>query len=500
MKIKGAAICMLLFHHLFYSEYRLSYGGIVTHILSRDMLMSLASYARICVWLFAFVSAYGLAKAYLALGETVTIQNRLAFYKHHYISLMKPYWFVWISIFTATFLFSTQPAAYLKNNAGYMQTAGIFTIAYADANLFLTIGKFGVRNFQVSDVRGQFTFGEYRCARRVTTAVMIAVSVCYVFICAYDNSYSVKKALIILWMCLYKAVDAAEDVYYGAYQQHGRLDIGAKAMTLRMAATVFIFAALILFTKDLLLALECTTIAASALAFYLIRTSARAFSDKLLLSVIRKNVVNLLWLCLPLFLSAFLSFYIGNAPKYAIDAVLSDELQACYGFIAMPVFVIGLLNNFMFVPMIFQMSRLLENRQIREFRKKIRRQIQMITVITAACLAAAWVCGIPILSWLYHTDLSAYKNELLVMLLGGGFLGLSGFFQVILTIMRNNGTLLTGYAAVAVMALAFSNVVVRTFGMMGAALFYMGLMFVLCVIFGIILYSSISGIHISNEL
>lgn len=380
-----------------------------------------------------------------------------------------------------------------------LQTAGIFTIAYADANLFLTIGKFGVRNFQVSDVRGQFTFGEYRCARRVTTAVMIAVSVCYVFICTYDNSYSVKKALIILWMCLYKAVDAAEDVYYGAYQQHGRLDIGAKAMTLRMAATVIIFAALILFTKDLLLALEYTTIATSAMAFYLIRTSARVFSDKLLLSVVRKNVINLLWLCLPLFLSAFLSFYIGNAPKYAIDAVLSDELQACYGFIAMPVFVIGLLNNFMFVPMIFQMSRLLENGQIREFRKKIRRQIQMIAVITAACLAAAWVCGIPILSWLYHTDLSAYKNELLVMLLGGGFLALSGFFQVILTIMRNNRVLLTGYAAVAVMALAFSNVVVKTFGMMGAALFYMGLMFVLCVIFGIILYSSISEIHISNE-
>lgn len=54
-----------------------------------------------------------------------------------------------------------------------LQTAGIFTIAYADANLFLTIGKFGMRNFQVSDIRGQFTFGEYRCARWVSTAVMI---------------------------------------------------------------------------------------------------------------------------------------------------------------------------------------------------------------------------------------------------------------------------------------------------------------------------------------
>lgn len=52
----------------------------------------------------------------------------------------------------------------------------------------------------------------------------------------------------------------------------------------------------------------------------------------------------------------FLSFYIGNAPKYAIDSILNDGLQACCGFIAMPVFVIGLLNNFIFNPMISRMS------------------------------------------------------------------------------------------------------------------------------------------------
>lgn len=169
-----------------------------------------------------------------------------------------------------------------------------------------------------------------------------------------------------------------------------------------------------------------------------------------------------------------------------IDAVLSDELQACYGFIAMPVFVIGLLNNFMFSPMIFQMSRLWENNQINAFRKRIWRQILIIIMITVICMSAAWVCGIPVLSWLYHTDLSAYKKELLVMLLGGGFLGISGFFQVILTIMRNNRELLGGYAAAAVIAFAFSDRVVRTFGMMGAALFYAGLMLTLCVIFGVV--------------
>lgn len=39
--------------------------------------------------------------------------------------------------------------------------AGIFTIAYANANLFLNLGKYGVRNFQVSDVDEKYDFRAY---------------------------------------------------------------------------------------------------------------------------------------------------------------------------------------------------------------------------------------------------------------------------------------------------------------------------------------------------
>ena len=62
--------------------------------------------------------------------------------------------------------------------------------------------------------------------------------------------------------------------------------------------------------------------------------------------VSKTRVKSLMIKCFPLFAGAFLSFYIGNAPKYAIDAVMTDAELASYGFIAMPVFVVGLLNNF----------------------------------------------------------------------------------------------------------------------------------------------------------
>ena len=63
-----------------------------------------------------------------------------------------------------------------------------------------------------------------------------------------------------------------------------------------------------------------------------------------------KNVKKILIQCFPLFVGLFLQFYIGNAPKYAIDAILSDNYQAIYGFIAMPVFIISLLNSMIFNP------------------------------------------------------------------------------------------------------------------------------------------------------
>ena len=50
----------------------------------------------------------------------------------------------------------------------------------------------------------------------------------------------------------------------------------------------------------------------------------------------------------PLFLSLFLNMYLSNAPKYAIDAHLTEEIQAMYNIIFMPAFVVQLVVHFIF--------------------------------------------------------------------------------------------------------------------------------------------------------
>lgn len=361
--------------------------------------------------------------------------------------------------------------------------AGVFTIAYANANLFLTIGKYGMRYFQVSDVNCQFNFGEYLATRFITSTMMMFVSISYVVYVGINNDYSDEKKMVILWMCLFKMVDAVEDVFHGYYQKNNRLDVAAKAMTLRLGSTIIVFCVGMIILMDMLSALMIATI--FTLGIFIIFTiwisnDFGFYEEKVKI----KNVIILLKKCFPLFIGSFLSFYIGNAPKYAIDDVLNDELQACYGFIAMPVFVVGLLNGFIFNPVLYQMSVMWNKREIKKFVKRIFLQIMVLIGITVVCMLGAFLGGIPILSVLYNTDLSQYKSELLILLLGGGFLGISGFLNTIITVIRFQNSIMWGYAIVALLAYIYSKRVVEQYIMCGAAVLYTILMGILCIIFG----------------
>lgn len=392
--------------------------------------------------------------------------------------------YLWNAI--AGFLFAFQSVillVILTRTVGLVDS-GIFTIAYANASLFLLIGKYGVRNYQVSDAKKQHSFGDYRMARKVSTILMLLVSVGYVLYSAVTKEYSMEKSLIILFMCLFKIPDAMEDVYFGEYQRKGRLDVAAKAMACRLGITIIIFTVVVILTKSLLSSLIISTFCTFAMMFFFLRCTTTAF--ELNCSIDKDSVKEILRNCFPLFAGAFLSQYIANAPKYAIDAQLSDDLQACYGFVSMPVFVISLLNSFIFSPVIYKMAKYWTKRQIGIFMKRTFLQVGIVIMITVVCVFGASLFGIPVLSVLYNTNLQAYKNELLILLIGGGFLALSGLLSTIITIMRLQKSLFWGYSAVALLALLLSDGVVANYGITGAAWLYTTLMCGMALIFAVI--------------
>lgn len=361
--------------------------------------------------------------------------------------------------------------------------AGVFTLAYANGNLFLNVGKFGMRTFQSSDRDGQFGFMVYRLSRVITTVGMVVSGCAYVAFLAVLNGYSSEKVGILVAVCLYLAVTSFEDVFHGNYQQHGRLDVASKLFSARVGSSIAVICVAIALSRSLLVGCITGTVYTAAflvgeIAFARCRYSLPVVEG----ACVRGDISRLLLTCLPLFAAAFLIFYIGNAPRYAIDALMNDTAQAYYGYIAMPVFVVSLLAGFVYNPMITSLTDQWNAGQVRVFMMRFGKVALAIVGLTAVCDFAAFAVGVPLLDLLYNADTAPYLGDLLVLVTGGGFLALASLAVVGITIIRFQRVLVPAYVVVAVVAWVLSRYAVAGWGISGAAWSYLICMAVLATI------------------
>ena len=371
------------------------------------------------------------------------------------------------------------------NRTNTLSDAGVFSIAYAVASLMYYLGEYGVRKFQVTDVNEQASFSDYYTHRVITCTITALASIIYAAVGMIRGQYYTEKALIILIVCLVKDLEAYCDVYFARFQQKGRLDAAAKASTYRIVLPLLFCMASLILTHNMIISM-CVWLAATVFAlmtsFVLIApefgTAEFVLNKPKLLMITRE--------CLPLFLGNFLLLYVGNAPKYAIDACMSNEDQACYNFIFMPVFVIGLLANFVFNPILMELAREWNDGNYKRFYALVKRQTAVISGITLLAIIVALTIGCPVLGILFHADLSGYRMHLTVLMLGGGLLAFVNFLAVIVTVLRGQKKLIIGYLVSALTAGLFSTTVVKTYGLWGACVLYTSLMVIVTVIFAVI--------------
>lgn len=361
--------------------------------------------------------------------------------------------------------------------------AGIFSIAFAIATLMLYVGLYGLRRFQSSDLDEKYSYAEYHGMRILTCSLMIFVSIVY---CVYGmvfTGYSMEKALVIFMICIVKVCQAYSDVYHGCMQQKGRLDVATKSSSVRYLLEMAAYVVLLALTHNLLLS-TAGFMFASIIGLLLTSVNAGRNYCTYRPSFRIDKVKGLAIEGFPLFASLFLNMYISNAPKYAIDAFLTEEVQAIYNMIFMPAFAVMLIANFIFNPILTTYAELwiAETREsIRKLKLHIRKQMCVIAGLTVLGLAIAATIGIPVLSVIFGLDLGEYRSELCVVMMGGGALAYSTYFSTVITVIRMQKTLIVCYGVVAIAAKLMSRFFVLNYGIMGAAGMYSFLMILLAV-------------------
>lgn len=367
-----------------------------------------------------------------------------------------------------------------------VEDAGIFSIAYAIACLTVTVGKWGMRNFQVTDVQEKYSYSIYVSSRVITCTFMILLTMYYIFKGVFFSDYTTKKCMVILLLGLLKMLDSIEDIVHGLFQRKGRLDIGAKSMATRYMLLLAVCSVSLYTTHNLIVSLVVSLV--SSFFYFIFATTLvfEQFKEKVFIRLTDKRVRMLLAECFSLFVGSFLMIYIANAPKYAIDNCMNETAQACFNYIFMPVYVISVLNTFIYQPVLTNLAICYEEKKYNEFISLFLRQLLVISGLAFVILLCAYWIGIPILSFLYNIDLTDYKLPFMVLMSGSIFLAIAGYVSVAVTILRKQNWLLIGYILTAIIDFLLAKPLVLFKGIIGASFLYTGVVLLQAVIFTII--------------
>ena len=372
--------------------------------------------------------------------------------------------FVWNLLSAAINSFQTMLLAVFLTRLGTDADSASFYMAFAVGNLLYNIGKYGVRQFQVTDSREQYSFRDYASARLVSMALMAAGIVLYILFGFLFRGYTVSKAAVIVLICLYKGIEAAEDVFHGRMQQLGRLDVAGRILFIRILSFILCFAAVFVLTRNIVLTAAAATVLAGVLAVVLNRSVWDTFRDK---SVSPSKTKQLLKACAPLCLSMLLNMYLGNAPKYIIDGRVTEALQTQFNTIYMPVFVMVLLGMFIYQPELKSIGEARKDRRFDALRKKALKLSALTLGATVLAMAAAFLLGIPVLEFIYKIPLAGLKPQLVLFILCGGMIALTNLYGMILIAFRRQGTLTAVYALSSLILFLFGPGVLASAGLPG---------------------------------
>lgn len=357
------------------------------------------------------------------------------------------------------------------------ETAGIYSLALAVGQIVSPVAYFEVRNFQVSDIRHEFSFSEYHLFRLITIIAASVFTVIWILL----NGYSGEKLSAVILCCIFQLIEAYENVFQGLLQLNNRLDLSGKSFTLRVVFDTVLFWGLLVLTQNFFLSLLVYTIFAGIWIFVITVPISNHFEKAHRTSL--SFIPQLAAACLPLFLTTFLMSYIISAPKYAIDEFLSPDMQTYFSILFMPASVVNLFTFVIYRLYITKMAEDWVNGNRKDFMRQVLLLLLWIALIGTATLLIGWWIGIPFLSWFYGLpQLSAYRPELMIVLLGGIFAATAGWFNVVFTIIRNQKILLVVNAVAAVCCFLIVRPMVQNFALRGASLCYMVSMAILTLV------------------
>ncbi len=355
--------------------------------------------------------------------------------------------------------------------------SGTFSLCYTTAQMMYIIAVFEMRNIQVTDAKHEFAFGDILGYRIISCLAMLVFSAVFTVVRGFD----ITTAAVCMLLCGYMTAIAFADAFQGNAHLNGYLQISGFSLAASVVIAMVAFTVTLIISKSLIISV--IPMIAVVVLWILLHDipCSKAIGDikPTFNFATQKNI----FLCaLPLVISNFCHQYVFNAPKYAIDNILTKTEQAHYGYLVMPAFFINLLSLFVFRPKMVTLSQKWQSREYADFLKIVGTLLLCIGGFTALALLCGYTIGIPVLEYMYNAELSYGRNMLLVLLLAGGAGAACSLISTLITIARKQKWLLVSYTIAFAASIFLPSALTKSMGMKGATLSYLYEMVLLLVL------------------
>lgn len=346
-----------------------------------------------------------------------------------------------------------------------VEDAGLLTLAMSATNIWYCLAVYGMRNFQVSDTHRKYADGTYIFSRILTTGLSFLGCLAYVFLVPYDG----YQRLCILSYFLYKATEAFYDVYAGIFQIHWRLDCAGKSMLLRGMLTISFFLLVLHFSENMVLTFLCMAGACGlSVLCYDLRMARKMGDMRLVLDW--KKVCGLLAECFPLVVYTILSSAIGSVPRLYMERILGGYELGIYGTVAAPTLIIQMVATYVFNPFVTLFAEKYYAKEGRAFLSILGKCVVAVAGIALAGILGGALLGRWGLNLLYGEEVASYHALLVPIILCTTLTAFAWLLCGVLTAIREFRGLVSGNLAAVLVALLFSGIFEKKYGMQGASL------------------------------
>lgn len=343
--------------------------------------------------------------------------------------------------------------------------AGNYSLAMTFTAAFAIFALFNTRQFQVSDVTGEYTDATYIGSRLVAMAGAFVICVFGLFF----NQYTMYQWCIILVYMLFKCGEAWIDVYHGIEQRNGRMDYICYSYLFRGVLMLVTFCGALILFHNLLYAIIAMTAATYIVALGYDRRKAFLFIPEKLVwngSEIKKLMITLI----PLVIVSVTNNLSISLPKYFLERYYGEAVLGYYSSVATPSMIVQVGASTIFVPLITPLADKLAADDKKGF-VAILKKVAIVFVLLSvlAVVMSAWL-GEWFLVLIFKEEIRPYAYLFVPIILTTLLISINASLFPVCTVLRElKGQLLVGLGGV-LSAVVVSIVCIKRYSMDGVVM------------------------------